>query len=693
MSRLSASNRLIDAKPDRVDHRDRMYQPRLASLPRQYPDADFVAEHFHNYHKLVLDQGAEGACVGFGLAAVINYLRYKNSLETDRPGEITPVSARMLHTMARFYDEWPGEDYQGTSCRGAIKGWFRHGVCSDATWPYRKTPRHKATFIRPAPNWQQEALKTPLGAYFRVHRDSITDMQSALCEAGALYVSAKYHAGWDDIPFGASEMPVLKLKGKSEGAHAFAIVGYTPTGFILQNSWGPKWGFKGFAIITYDDWLKNAEDVWVAMLGAPVELDGATETLNVRARRRMGITAAAGLAKHRKHVGSILAPADAYQHTVVIADNGAPSNRFLDIETAARAVRETVFVLPKQWLKANRSRKIVVYAQSCLTDEEMAIDRVRVLAPRFLNNGVYPVFLSARGGFRQDLARVVDNAVVQFMNPATRAQASGIDKPVPQEQPESHVLFSGAEQSQESQDKSVELACQHMTVKPLWMQIKRNAETARLRAGALAEVARNLQKLKDSIRSLEIHFVGHSAGAQLIGHLLKRVTPMRLRIASCTLYAPACSVDFAVDYLLPAMRRGGPLRSRDLYIEVLTDRRELSDSVGHYGKSLLYLVSRGMEDVCGIPILGMEKVWNEKKWPYWPDDVAGLHLESLKAWRRFCRGRIAESGNLFVNNARSITVLPGKKRVPASHMDLDRDVRAITRTLERIRGRKLRTPI
>lgn len=691
MSRLSASTRLIDAKPDRVDHRDRMYQPRLASLPPQYPAPEFVAEHLENY-PLVLDQGVEGACVGFGLAAVINYLLYRNSLDTENPGEVKPVSARMLHTMARFYDEWPGEDYQGTSCRGAIKGWFRHGVCSDAMWPYRKTPRHRATFIRPDPNWQQDALATPLGAYFRVHRDSITDMQSALCEAGAIYVSAKYHRGWDEVPYGAKKMPVLRLWGKSEGAHAFAIIGYTPKGFILQNSWGPKWGYKGFAIITYDDWLKNAEDAWVAMLGAPVEIDGATETLNLRARRRIGIAAAAGRAKNRK-TGSTLAPADAYQHTVIIADNGAPSNRFLDIETAAKAVRETVFVLPKQWLKANRSRKIAVYAQSCLTDEEMAIDRVRVLAPRFLNNGVYPIFLTARGGFRQDLASVVDNAVVQFMNPVTRAQHPGFDKPVPQEKAESHVLFSGAEQSHESQDKSVELACQHMTVKPLWMQIKRNAETARIRAGALAEVAKNLQKLKDSIRSLEIHFVGHSAGAQLTGHLLKRVTPLRLRIASCTLYAPACSADFAADYLLPAMRRGGPLRSRDLYVEVMTDRRELADSVGHYGKSLLYLVSRGMEDVCGIPMLGMEKVWNEKKWPEWPDDVAGLHLEGLKAWRKFCRGRIAEPRNLFVNNARSIRVLPAKKRVPISHVDLDRDVRAITRTLERIRRRKLRTPI
>lgn len=692
MSRINATNRLIDAKPDRVDHRDRMYQPRLVSLPRQYPAPDTLAEHLDNY-KLVLDQGYEGACVGFGLAAVINYLLYRNSLASDTPGEIEPVSARMLHTMARFYDEWPGEDYLGTSCRGAMKGWFRHGVCSDVLWPYRKTPRHRASFIRPDPQWQQDALKNPLGAYFRVHRDSITDMQSALCEAGAVYVSAKYHHGWDDVAFGARQMPVIRHKRRSAGAHAFAIIGYTPQGFILQNSWGPKWGYKGFAIITYDDWLKNAEDAWVAVLGAPVELDGLTETLNVRARRRLGVATAANQGQHRRQKVSVLTPADAYQHTVMIADNGAPSNRFLDIETAAKAVRETVVELPRQWLKANRSRKLVVYAQSGLTDEEMAVDRVRVLAPRFLNNGIYPIFLSLKGGFRQDLAGIVDQAVVNFMNPVTRSTQSGYNKPVPVEQAESHVLFSGAEQSRESQDKSVELACQHMTVKPLWMQLKRNAETSRQKAGALAEVARNLQRLKNQMRDLEIHFVGHSAGVQLIGHLLKRVQPLRLCVVSCTLYAPACTLDFAVDYLLPAMQRGGALQRKDLYVEVLTDNREVEDSVGHYGKSLLYLVSRGIEDVHGTPILGMEKVWNEKKWPDWPDDVAGLHLESLKTWRKFCRGRVREPKNLLINNHRNVTVLPGRKRVPISHMNMDLDVRAIARTVERVRRRRLRTPV
>ena len=42
----------------------------------------------------------------------------------------------MLYTLARRYDEYDGENYEGSSCRGAIKGWFNNGVCLEEDWPY-----------------------------------------------------------------------------------------------------------------------------------------------------------------------------------------------------------------------------------------------------------------------------------------------------------------------------------------------------------------------------------------------------------------------------------------------------------------------------------------------------------------------------------------------------------------------------
>src|SRR5688500_13540010 len=56
----------LDALPDRIDVRDWFYQPGLAPLPDQLVNCDSVPA--------ILDQGSEGACTGFALAAVVNYL-------------------------------------------------------------------------------------------------------------------------------------------------------------------------------------------------------------------------------------------------------------------------------------------------------------------------------------------------------------------------------------------------------------------------------------------------------------------------------------------------------------------------------------------------------------------------------------------------------------------------------------------
>jgi hypothetical protein len=113
-------NKTLDAFPDKIDIRDWFYQPTLNPLPEQYVNFDFSP--------MVLDQGTEGACTGFALAAVINYHLLKNKRIRSADIEKECVSPRMLYEMARRYDEWPGEDYEGSSARGSVKGWNAHGV-------------------------------------------------------------------------------------------------------------------------------------------------------------------------------------------------------------------------------------------------------------------------------------------------------------------------------------------------------------------------------------------------------------------------------------------------------------------------------------------------------------------------------------------------------------------------------------
>ncbi len=130
--------RMMDTRRDSADFRDRIYQPALVRLQDQLiSDRERIR---------ILDQGREGACTGFGLAAMVNYLNIGRGIEEE-------VSARMLYEMAKRHDRWPGEDYEGSSARGAMKGWYKNGVCPDSDWPYN--PQRPGYFTR---NRQQEAL-------------------------------------------------------------------------------------------------------------------------------------------------------------------------------------------------------------------------------------------------------------------------------------------------------------------------------------------------------------------------------------------------------------------------------------------------------------------------------------------------------------------------------------------------------
>ena len=63
------AERTFDALPDTIDFRDAMYAPALVEVPGA---SDLAA--FRDIGLPVLDQGQEGACTGFALASVVNYL-------------------------------------------------------------------------------------------------------------------------------------------------------------------------------------------------------------------------------------------------------------------------------------------------------------------------------------------------------------------------------------------------------------------------------------------------------------------------------------------------------------------------------------------------------------------------------------------------------------------------------------------
>ena len=680
-------NRKLDARPDRLDLRDRPYIPPVVTLPPNYPRNDDIKNWLPAYIKagLVLDQKDEGSCTGFGLACVIHYLLWRQEMLLDELKVIEPVSTRMLYHLARFYDEWPGEDYEGSSCRGALKAWHHHGVCTDEKWPYLDKSGENA-FVGPSPGWETDAMRRRLGVYYRIDRRSVVDIQAAICEVGAVYVSANVHKGWnvtgDDVT-GHDSLPAIKSPEMLEnlGGHAFVLVGYSPKGFVIQNSWGAKWGSQGFAVLPYDEWVRHGLDAWVCALGVPGNGTETSPTV-IGMPRRVSLEGksqnSAGSQEPSTNISKSLVPwklEKAYEHTILMGNEGRPLNCKVSCENGAANVREVVAVNPKKWLQrqTDGTKRLVVYVHGGLNSEDGSLERIRVLAPYFEANGVYPLFITWKTGLLETLINILEDEIVRVFEPA-----GGVGDWF-QRQMENTV---------EASDRTLE-AVAGPIAKPVWTQMKQNARASADPEHGTELIARHLTKLKSEVEGLEIHLIGHSAGSILLGYFLDIARNRRLKVRSCSLYAPACTVAFANSHYTGAVE-AGVMTKNDLYLHVLSDELERDDSVWLYRKSLLYLVSRALEKAHKTPLLGLQNVFRDvaNTADFWNN--ADATRKALTTWQNWWQDL---EDNLEVLRERNVSTGIRGQWCKATHGCFDNSAETITLTLTRILGKPPRYAI
>ncbi|MGV3572143.1 MAG: C1 family peptidase [Ramlibacter sp.] len=550
--------RVLDARADTLDFRDRLFEPTLIEVPAEMPLAGYLRRR-----PRVLDQGTEGACTGFGLAGVANFLL---SIRKSKP-DPRPVSPRMLYELARRYDEWPGEAYSGSSARGAMKGWHKHGVCSESEWPYEAKPGGDGGLTRAR---TADALRRPLGAYQRVNHRDLVAMHCALAEVGILFATATVHQGWSEVDAGGGiRWPALRT-----GGHAFAIVAYDAEGFWIQNSWGPGWGRKGFARVGYDDWLANGTDVWVARLGAPV-------VLREHQSSAIAHSAAAGRSVAYSY-------ADLRPHVVSLGNDGAlqPGGDFgTSPAEVERIFREDIPAAARDWPDTH----VLLYAHGGLVPERTAVQRVAEYRAAMLGAHVYPISFVWHSDLWSTIAYLLEDAL-------RRRRPEG-------------GLTAARDFLLDRIDDTLELLAR-IPGKAAWEQMKQNARGATgARGGALLA----LEQLVALRRTLpfKLHIVGHSAGAIFQSGVVRWLHAQGQAIDTCTLWAPACTMDsFRQDYL-PAIEDGTIGR---FGLFALDDATEQDDHCARvYNKSLLYLVSRSFENSAigpGTPLLGMAK-WIE----------------------------------------------------------------------------------
>ena len=540
-------NYQLNAVSDSPDIRDRMYEPALIQLANEIrPDS-----HLLN----VRNQGSEGSCTGFGLAAVIDFLNKKRYRGVR-------ASTRMLYEMAKRHDEWPGEGYDGSSCRGAIRGWYGMGVCSEPSWPYEVGDDSMLTIQR-----AKEARENTIGAYYRM-RPNIVDFHAALNEVGILYVSANVHRGWWRSSLATQDgHKVIPYRNRVEGGHAFAIVGYNDIGFWVQNSWGLGWGHDGLALWTYEDWQQNIRDAWVVRL--------ALSTPQVFQRPML-----AESGQPSDQPGFFRAPnrAELAGHFVHIDDgNFHERGRYW---SSREDVQQTANILAC----TDKYQHVLLYAHGGLNSVKDSAKRISAMKDVFKANGIYPYHFMYDTGLLEELKDVLLRKRAK-----TESRVGG---------------FS------EWWDRHVERAVRKPG-RALWREMKRGASNPFEEEGAGSLVVRDIIGAVRSNPNLKLHFAGHSTGGILLANLLECAAHEfndGLQVDSISLMAPACTNDLFESHYRPQLEGSGAVDIKNMAVYSLSNKLELDDSVAKvYRKSLLYLVSRAFEEQSVAPILGMRK--------------------------------------------------------------------------------------
>jgi hypothetical protein len=598
------------ALPDTEDFRDRRYVASLVNVPPRLP--------LKIYRKLaipILDQGQERSCTGFGLATVAHYLLRRRPIDADK----RPVSPRMLYEMAKRYDEFPGENYQGSTARGAMKGWHKHGVCSEALWPYIAGDDRCALTAARA----RDALRRPLGAYFRVDAKDLAEMHCAIAEVGILYVTAHVHDGWHEV----SPQGFIPWSKDVIGAHAFAIVGYDEDGFWLQNSKGRTWGLDGFAHLSYEDWLTNAQDAWVARLGVPIRL-----------QEEDGVAVGDGRG-HQPQRFAALRP-----HVVSLGERGLP-RRTGTYATSADDIATILGAEVPHVIAGWKRPRILLYAPSELAEENVVLRRLGDWRSELLRSEVYPLALLGEAGFLGRLSALL-------------GPASDTAPPTP------HNATTAAAKLRRAGGRA------------LWQRLAEGGMLATAAtAGGARLVAQLLAKLAAKRETLELHLLAHGTGALRLLPLLpfltgagkltapyEAATGLGCRIASLTLWAPLASVEQSKAMLLPALASAAIGR---LTLFTLSPPAEEADTVaGLYPHSLAMLVANA---------LGPS--------PHLPHHGGG---EALLGIGRCIAGNATLKG-LFVNaQVNRWVVAPGDGSAARHHDDFSTDSMTLQTTLARI---------
>jgi C1A family cysteine protease len=238
-------------KPDLPDHRDHVYAAPVQVLTKLPSNIDLRPQ----CPTTVYAQLQLGSCTGNAIAGAIEFDLLKQKKQDFIPSRL------FIYYNERAIEGTIDQD-SGAMIRDGIKSVASQGACPETEWPY---DTNKFT-EKPSQKCYGDALKTRAQSYSRVAR-TLNQMKGCLASGYPFVFGFSVYESFESdevtktgiVPMPSPQDPLL-------GGHAVLAVGYddSQNSFIVRNSWGDKWGMKGYFTMPYAYLLDGnlSDDFW-----------------------------------------------------------------------------------------------------------------------------------------------------------------------------------------------------------------------------------------------------------------------------------------------------------------------------------------------------------------------------------------------------------------------------------------------
>jgi C1A family cysteine protease len=193
------------------------------------------------YCPKVEDQGTLGSCTANALAGALEFLEIRDKVL------FADLSRLFIYYNERALEHSVRSD-SGAMLRDGMKTLAKQGVCTETRWPYVISRFAN----KPSAGSYKEASDHQITSYHRIL--TLAEMRTCLAEGYPFVFGFTVYENFESknvAKTGRLDMP--QQKERAIGGHAVMAVGYDDAEkrFIVRNSWGPKWGMKGYFTMPY----------------------------------------------------------------------------------------------------------------------------------------------------------------------------------------------------------------------------------------------------------------------------------------------------------------------------------------------------------------------------------------------------------------------------------------------------------